>query len=389
MSRQTRGDGGLWWNEQRQRWVAQKTVGYDARGKRVVRFGSGTSQSAAKRELRDRVKEYEAGLAVHSDRYTVRDAVEDWLAYGQGLTSATTVEKNTALCNNHIVPILGGRRLRELTATEVDRWFKTRAVLMTTSSLRQLKSCFERVVRRAQALGYVDRNVVALCKIPHGREGRGSKAMTFEQARELLTKTVDDPLHCYIVVSLMTGARTEELRALRWEHVHLREVDGVPPHVEVWRSVRSGGDTKTRKSRRTLALPEIAVEKLAAHKREQDKQRKAADSWADDDLVFATSAGTVMDSANVRRDFRRAIANVPSLDGRDWTPRELRHTFVSLLSDSGLLVDQIAQLIGHTSGSQVTERIYRKQLRPVIQTGATTMDTLFGASDGDPDGSSA
>jgi hypothetical protein len=58
---------------------------------------------------------------------------------------------------------------------------------------------------------------------------------------------------------------------------------------------------------------------------------------------------------------------------------------VSLLSDSGLLVDQIAQLIGHTSGSQVTERIYRKQLRPVIQTGATTMDTLFGNAPEDSD----
>lgn len=29
-------------------------------------------------------------------------------------------------------------------------------------------------------------------------------------------------------------------------------------------------------------------------------------------------------------------------------------------------------------GSSVTERVYRKQLRPVIQTGATAMDTLFG-----------
>ena len=68
------------------------------------------------------------------------------------------------------------------------------------------------------------------------------------------------------MVSLLTGARTEELRALRWEHVHL---DGnpearppIPPRIEVWRSVRQGGDTKTRKSRRTLALPARCVEAL-------------------------------------------------------------------------------------------------------------------------------
>lgn len=56
----------------------------------------------------------------------------------------------------------------------------------------------------------------------------------------------------------------------------------------------------------------------------------------------------------------------------------MRHTFVSLLSDSGMGVDEIALLVGHSGGSTVTERIYRKQLRPVIQTGATAMAALFG-----------
>jgi hypothetical protein len=35
----------------------------------------------------------------------------------------------------------------------------------------------------------------------------------------------------------------------------------------------------------------------------------------------------------------------------------------------------------HIGGSQVTERMYRRQLRPVIQTGATAMDDLFGGLD--------
>jgi hypothetical protein len=40
---------------------------------------------------------------------------------------------------------------------------------------------------------------------------------------------------------------------------------------------------------------------------------------------------------------------------------------------SGILVEQIAQLVGH-SGTNVTELVYRHNIRPVIQTGATTMD---------------
>jgi hypothetical protein len=43
-------------------------------------------------------------------------------------------------------------------------------------------------------------------------------------------------------------------------------------------------------------------------------------------------------------------------------------------------LQEIAQLVGHSghSGTNVTELVYRHQIRPVIQTGATVMDRLFG-----------
>ena len=59
-----------------------------------------------------------------------------------------------------------------------------------------------------------------------------------------------------------------------------------------------------------------------------------------------------------------------------WTPRELRHTFVSLMSDSGVPVEEIARLAGHAT-SRTTELVYRHQLRPVMEKGAQAMDALF------------
>ncbi len=67
---------------------------------------------------------------------------------------------------------------------------------------------------------------------------------------------------------------------------------------------------------------------------------------------------------------------MPGIDPTEWTPRELRHSFVLVLSDAGIPVEQIAQLVGHR-GTTVTDLVYRHQLRPVIQTGATFMDQLF------------
>jgi integrase len=92
------------------------------------------------------------------------------------------------------------------------------------------------------------------------------------------------------------------------------------------------------------------------------------------DLVFRTRTGQAMDAGNVRRSFR-AVCKAAGV-GPDWTPRELRHTFVSLMSDSDVPVEEIARLVGHTN-SKVTETVYRHQLRPVMTTGAEKMDALL------------
>ena len=57
---------------------------------------------------------------------------------------------------------------------------------------------------------------------------------------------------------------------------------------------------------------------------------------------------------------------------------------MSLLSDAGMRIEDIADLCGH-AGTRVTEEVYRKQIRPTILGGATAMDDIFGETDDDPD----
>jgi integrase len=101
------------------------------------------------------------------------------------------------------------------------------------------------------------------------------------------------------------------------------------------------------------------------------------ENWQEHGLVYATTVGTAQNvKKNVRRDFRRVI-KAAGLVAKEWTPRELRHSFVSWLSDSGgMPIKQISRLVGH-SGTSVTELIYRKQIRPVVEGGAVAMDRLF------------
>jgi integrase len=154
----------------------------------------------------------------------------------------------------------------------------------------------------------------------------------------------------------------------------------VPPSIMVWHSVRSGRDTKTKKSRRTLALPKRCVEALRFHHVLQAQQRRAAGKrWQEHDLVFASTVGTERNANNVLRSFR-AILRKTNLVAEQWTPRDLRHSFVSVLSHSGMPIEEISRLVGHNS-TEVTETVYRHQIRPVLLAGAEAMNDVFPEAD--------
>ena len=119
----------------------------------------------------------------------------------------------------------------------------------------------------------------------------------------------------------------------------------------------------------------MAVEVLREHlQRQADARLRAGVLWEDNGLVFTTALGTQLDAADVRRSLRTICRKADI--GKEWTPRELRHTFVSLLSDNGMAIEEISRLMGHSS-SNVTETVYRHQIRPVITTGAEAMDKIF------------
>jgi integrase len=216
----------------------------------------------------------------------------------------------------------------------------------------------------------VERNVVELVVPPRGKAGRESKSLSERQALDVLTLTKSHWMYAYIVVSMLVGVRTEEMRALTWDRVDL---DAAQPTIAVWRSARRSGDTKTQKSRRTLAMPELVADVLRRRRDQAADRVRAGSKWQETGLVFTSTLGTELDAANVRRGFRSALGLVLSVNPAEWTPRELRHSFVSLMSAGGAAVEEIAKVVGH-SDTSTTERIYRHELRPIIQTGAKFMD---------------
>lgn len=368
------GQGTVAWNEDKGCYRGSISLGFTPAGKRRRPVAYGQTEDEVWDALRALREEHETGLRP-SPGYTVAETVNDWLKRGLKGRSEGTVTKYRSLAANNVIPQLGKAKLRELTADDVDDWLDERAEHLATSTLKQCLDLLRRSIKHAQRRNKVLRNVAELVDLPEGRVGRPSKALNLEQAKAVLATARTRRLHAYVVVSLLTGVRTEEARELTWSHVHLDPPEGTPPHVAVWRSDRKGGDTKTKKSRRTLALPAPVVAALRAHREAQEAEREAAGKrWPDTDLVFRTRTGEKLDVNNVRRDFQ-AIVRAAGVEG-SWTPRELRHSFVSLMSANGVHLEDIARLVGHSS-TATTELVYRKELRPVITEGAHIMGDLF------------
>ncbi len=381
-------------------WRGEFTLRYAEDGRRERRKASGKTKAAVVDKLRELHRELDKGIVPKTGyaNYTVRQAAEDWLANGLGGRSAKTIKKNQNVLEP-ILTVVGARKLRQLTAADVRQALATMATGYSTAAVSMGHLALKRAVRHAEASDLVSRNVAALVDTPKGQEGRPSKSLTLEQAVAVIAaaqtlpvmelrpglKDVRRPaalMYAYIVLSLLVGVRTEEARALRWDHVDL---DGdpqagppVPPHVAVWRSVRERGETKTKRSRRTLGLPQMAVEALRALLDSQAHERAlAGERWQDTGLVFTTHLGTALDAGNVRKMFKRVCTVAGIADS--WTPRELRTSFVSLMSHRGVSIEEIAHLAGHAS-TRTTEVVYRRELRPVITTGAEIMDQVFGGS---------
>ena len=365
--RRGHGEDSIYFDQTNNHWVGAVSLGYKA-GRRVRKTVTGRTKTAVKTKLRQLRQELDNGVR-SSATYTVGNALDDWLAVGLSGRSDRTRE----LYRDTVKPLrepLGDIKLRELTAGDVQEALDALADRLSTRTLQILRNCLERAIRHAEVRDLVGRNVAAVVKPPRGTAGRPSKSLTLAQAQMLLQAARDTRLYAYVVLSVMTGLRTEELRALRWD-----EVDLDAGAVAVYRSVRVTGDTQTRKSRRVLGLPQLAVQALREHHKLQAADRlKAGALWQDHGLVFASSIGTPLDRHNVLREFRK-ITETAGL-GTDWVPRELRHTFVSLLSSDGMPLEDIADLVGH-KGTLTTETVYRKVIIPELRRGAEVMDRLF------------
>lgn len=114
---------------------------------------------------------------------------------------------------------------------------------------------------------------------------------------------------------------------------------------------------------------------LRALKAQQAKDRlRLGASHTESGLVFAALSGGPHWPQDVAEQFgvlcRRAGL------GSGWHPHETRHTWVSVLSDAGVDIEDIADAAGHIT-SAVTRNVYRHQLADKLTKASAVMDSIL------------
>ncbi len=359
--RRANGEGSVFYDHTKNTWVGQIELDPDASGRRVRRKFHAPTAAEARAKLSTLQAAQAAGQDPSQHDATINELVALWLARGLPATVTDNTRDNyTTLLARHVQPVLGTRKATTLTPDHIQVMLDSMARAgYSARTMRLVLSLLRRILTFGQRRGILLRNPAVLVNPPAGPSASRS-GLTVDQARALLAAARTERLGNLIIVSLLLGLRPGEAAGLTWPALDL---DSDPPRLRVDTSLRRTptgmvlAPPKTATSRRTIALPPPCTRALQDQRHRQQAEALAAGTaWHNpDDLVFTTDVGTALDPSNVRRALDRitATAGIHHLH-----PHMLRHATASLLSDHGIPLEQIADLLGHRSPT-ITADIYR------------------------------
>jgi hypothetical protein len=170
------GEHSIYWDESRNRYIGTVDLRFSPAGTRIRKRVSGKTKIEVRDKLRELHKETDAGLRPRR-RYTVGDALEDWLAHGVDGLSERTVTLYRGTIVKALNEELGKTRL---TASHVQEALAALAARLSTRTVQIAHNVLVRAIRHAERDDLVGRNVAALVDAEGAAGGAPSKSLTLE-----------------------------------------------------------------------------------------------------------------------------------------------------------------------------------------------------------------
>ena len=257
------GEGTVYFDKAKNRWIAKVTVGYDADGRAVRRSRTARTKDEAVKKKGELLRTYWTAAALDADRLTVADYLMLWLdTYKVGQIRETTLVQYRIQAVK-IAAQVGGLRLAALSPLHVRAIAKDKG----QNTLKLLKGA----LRQAVIDGLLVKNPADGIRAP--KEEHHVCAARLEDVRRVIeaARCKKPSLALILTIALYTGMRAGEICALRWS-----DIDGT--RCTVRRTVvRCGGRTqisppKTRRSLRTIELPESLAAEIKSYRARKAKE---------------------------------------------------------------------------------------------------------------------
>lgn len=322
---------------------------YRCKYKGIEFYGSTSDEALAAREEYKR-REMKGELPLN--RLTIGEYGERWLqAYKSHLTTAPYNTHVRML--NRWIDIIGNSPLAEVTPSDVSRFYQLFAG-MSASTIKSARDTVRGVFKAALADGLIQRDPTSNVPLPRGEKGT-HRAIT--QQERTLIHTTPHRLRPAVMLMLYAGLRRGEVMALQIP----RDVDFINLTITVREAVRfdtSGHpvlvDPKTQAGLRTVPMLEgladelRSVSGLVCPSAEGGLMTESAWSRAWDSYLYAL--GETLNGASKRklRDNWKPVVI---------RPHDLRHSFCTMLYDSGVDLKTAMLWMGHADQT-MTMRIY-------------------------------
>ncbi len=317
------------------------------------------------------------GQTQSRNELTVGAWLEQWLA-GKVNLRATTQRSYESHLRLYLLPNLGHLRLRDLSATHVERMYATIRTDSTRRSGQGERATGPATIRRVHATlssalnTAVKRRLLAYSPAQHVElEPSARLEVTPWQADELgafLDAAASDRLAALFELMAFAGLRRGEALGLRWS-----DVDSAAGVLHVRQTLTDVGGQlvfgkpKTRGSERVVDLDAGTLGSLLAHRLGQDSERAAwGEAYADSGLVFTREDGRPLRPEYATRRMQ-AIAEQAGLPRKRL--HDLRHGSASLQLAAGVPIAVVSKRLGHSSLS-ITSDTYSHLLRGVGQAAA-------------------
>ena len=276
----------------------------------------------------------------------------------KGSAKPSTYESYERMIRNHIKPMLGNRKLKNLGPDHVQGFYQSKLDDgLAPGTVRLMHGILHKALEQAVKWGIVPRNV---CKAvtPPKPSPEEIRPLDAEQTKRILEASRGNRLEALYVVAVTAGLRIGELLGLKWQDIDTGAPGGTILSVRRTRSQAKIGPTFTTPKNgkaRSIKLTTHAIEALKRHRARQLEERlKAGSLWHDHDLVFCTTAGKPLDFRNIATaSFKPLLkkAGLPNIRFHD-----LRHTCATLLLSRGHHPKLVQELLGHASVALTLDR---------------------------------